>query len=198
MLRSARATFLPQRSLPGPFLAPGRSLLAGPIWCSVPFQVIPERLVRAELVKLLYDDRWNDVLYLCRRLRFSGIVRAGRIRRGPSTAGRHSPPRRMGRSSRMCMLGESGELAEGVPGSAARGPQAAAAQPSKHGLNVLSDLQAGACRRAVRRSQPDHSRRRGPSNWSDCSPTARIGTCSSRSRRWWSRRCRSRPSGGGR
>lgn len=48
----------------------GPALLIAPIWTSVPLQAIPESLANAELLFRIYDDQWEEVRQLCRRLRF--------------------------------------------------------------------------------------------------------------------------------
>jgi outer membrane protein assembly factor BamB len=123
-----------------PYSAPGRSLMAGPIWTPIPYQVVPEHLVRAEVVRLLYQSQWSDVLALCDRLRFWNH---------PARPDKTWPDHRL-RVRRLVewaalrareAVGEPGLDDDAAPATLRWRPPVAA-QLSKDGLNVIADLQA--------------------------------------------------------
>ena len=53
-----------------PYSRVGQALITAPIWTSAQFQVMPESLVRVELLNLVYGGEWSAVRAFCQRIRF--------------------------------------------------------------------------------------------------------------------------------
>jgi outer membrane protein assembly factor BamB len=131
---------LAEQGDPRPYSLPGRSLMAGPLWTSIPYQVIPEHLVRAEIAQHLYRNQWPDLLALCGRLQFWNH---------PARPDKSWPAHRL----RVRQLVEWASLRaneavgapapenDAAPGTPRWRPPIAA-QLSKDGLNIIGDLQA--------------------------------------------------------
>ncbi|MSR58310.1 MAG: hypothetical protein EXS05_11650 [Planctomycetaceae bacterium] len=116
------------------------SFLAGPLWTAAKFQVCPEPLVRAEMMSLVYDNRWHDVLDLCGRLQFWNR---------PSQP-EHSWPDHRQRTKRLTewaeaqsrsILGDREAAPANAPQTIIRWQHPLVAPSSKDGWSVLADLQ---------------------------------------------------------
>lgn len=124
-----------------PWTKVGRALMTAPIWTTALFQTVPESLANAELLFRIYDDQWDDVRQLCRRLRFFN-------RPGPPEQG--WPDTRL----RIKLLVEwASANAERALGDKRRNGNAPAPVPfawqhplavslSKEGFNTLAELEA--------------------------------------------------------
>lgn len=55
---------------PQPYSQAGKALLTSPLWSSARFEAMPESLVKAELLEMVYADNWAGVRDLSRQLRF--------------------------------------------------------------------------------------------------------------------------------
>lgn len=55
---------------PGPYSSIRRALMSVPLGSHDEFPTAPEHLVAAELIQFSYQERWQELLDLCRRLRF--------------------------------------------------------------------------------------------------------------------------------
>ena len=53
-----------------PYNAVGRALMTAPIMTDVALPIVPESLVRRELLGLIEQDRWEEVVALCQRLEY--------------------------------------------------------------------------------------------------------------------------------
>ena len=124
-----------------PWSKVGHALFTAPIWTNALFQTVPESLANAELLFRVYDDQWDDVRQLCRRLKFFNR---------PAFPEQGWPETRLRTRLLVEWAAANAERALGDKRRNGNGPAAAglswqhplAVSLSKEGFNTLAELEA--------------------------------------------------------